>query len=371
MIGRNMIDIRKAVVAIAMFATASVAAPLHAQVYRVVDVPRGWLGISYDETVVVKAGQRTSAVTITDVAKGSPAEKAGVVVGDTLVKLNNFRATSDLLRSMGASVEPGDTVRIAVRRDGRERNLAIEVAKRPPQTFAAAPGARVWTYDPDSVRGMLRLFVDSMYAGIDTTRMRMFFRGDSLMHGMGFDSLFSSRLPFEVYGRVNGVGMDSLFRFGANGRDSVLVFGNRLADSLLFRSRDSLFRALPGGRGDLPFDRDFPGVFNEVRTPGMVFRSIASSESAFAGAALTDMTPDLGEYFGTKSGVLVLNVPRGTPAANAGLEAGDIVTKIDGTAVSSVVELRRAVEKAKRGAPIKLDVVRHQKPKSLELNRDR
>lgn len=341
--GRNVMDIRKAVLTLVVAAAAAVAATpvsVGAQTYAVREVPRGWLGISYDETIVIRSGQRTGSVTITEVAKGSPAERAGVLVGDTLVKLNNFRATSDVLRSMGASVEPGDTVHVSVRRGGRDRNISIVVAKRPMQTFATTtPGGRVWTYDPDSVRGMMRIFVDSMVAGLDTSKMRMFRIDTTHMMSVRGDSMFASRLPSAMFGRVSGIPMDTLIRRG-----------------------DVPFIA----RADLP-----PGVTYDVHTPDMVFRSFARGESAFAGAGLADMNPDLSEYFGTKTGVLVLNVPAGTPAATAGLEAGDIVTKVDGTPVTSVTDLRRVVEKAKRGAPIKLDIVRHQKARTVELNRDR
>ncbi|MEO5510195.1 MAG: PDZ domain-containing protein [Longimicrobiales bacterium] len=335
-----MINMRRTLLALALAlaAAAAATAPLSAQVYttRVV-APRGWLGITYDETIRINGTERTGAVTITEVMKGSPAERAGVQKGDTLIRVNNFRATTEMVRSLGGSVEPGDTVHFVVQRGGREHTLAIEVAKRPPETFTTSSyfiGKNgTYTFDPDSVRGMMRLFVDSMVAGLDTSRMRIFRMDTTIM------------LP--------GKG---LFL-----RDSLMTHGG-----MFFA--DSLMRTLPriDMRADLP-----PGLFEmELHTPDVVFRSIARSENAFAGADLTEVNAELGEYFGTRSGVLVLRVPEDTPAGKAGLEPGDIVTKINGTSVASMTELRRAVESTKRGTPIKLEIIRHKKSYSLELKRE-
>jgi membrane-associated protease RseP (regulator of RpoE activity) len=373
----TMIDMKLFRAAVLACATATAAAgvlattSLSAQVYRTQGVPRGWIGISYDETIVIHGNARSGAVTITDVIKDSPAEKAGLQPGDTVVRVNGFRATTDVLGSMGASVEPGDTVHIVVRRGGRDADIAVEVAKRPPQTFVQGrTGARIYTYDPDSVRGMMKLFVDSMYAGLDSTHMRMF-RFDTAGGFMQLngDSMFVGSLPMTVF--RNGFPDSTMFHF-APGRmfnDSAFI-GLRsgvFADSvfrMLPRMHDTLFRALPRSNVVMP------EIFDDMRTPDIVFRSFARGENAFAGADLAEMNPDLGEYFGTKSGVLVLTVPDGTPAARAGLEAGDIVTKVDGTPVGSVLSLRRTVEKVRRGAPIKLEIVRHQKTRTVELKRE-
>jgi S1-C subfamily serine protease len=98
-----------------------------------------------------------------------------------------------------------------------------------------------------------------------------------------------------------------------------------------------------------------------MRTSGM---------RAFAGADLTDIEGDLGEYFGAKEGVLVLRVPDGTPAERAGLEAGDVITKVDGRNVASVKDLRSTAENVGPRVPIKLTVLRHGKSVNLELRRN-
>ena len=52
----------------------------------------------------------------------------------------------------------------------------------------------------------------------------------------------------------------------------------------------------------------------------------------FLGAQLQDLDPNLAEAFGikTKRGAVLVNVVEGSPAAKAGLQPGDVVTKVNG-----------------------------------------
>jgi S1-C subfamily serine protease len=51
-------------------------------------------------------------------------------------------------------------------------------------------------------------------------------------------------------------------------------------------------------------------------------------------------------YFGVKEGVLVRSVLDNTAAQKAGIKAGDVITKVDGMAVTSPSELSSAVRSA-------------------------
>lgn len=54
----------------------------------------------------------------------------------------------------------------------------------------------------------------------------------------------------------------------------------------------------------------------------------------------------LAQFFGVKQGVLVRSVLQGTPAEKAGLRAGDVILKVDDTAVSSPREISAALRAA-------------------------
>ena len=74
----------------------------------------------------------------------------------------------------------------------------------------------------------------------------------------------------------------------------------------------------------------------------------------------------LAEFFGVKSGVLVRSVSPGTPAARAGLKAGDVVTKVNAMTVTSSREIW-AMVRASRRNKIPLSVVREKKDLTLAL----
>lgn len=82
------------------------------------------------------------------------------------------------------------------------------------------------------------------------------------------------------------------------------------------------------------------------------------------GVQVQSLDGQLGEYFGTSTGVLVNSVEADSPAAKAGLKAGDVVTAIDGKAVSEPSQLIEAVRDAKDGATLAIDYVRDRKAQS-------
>jgi serine protease Do len=84
------------------------------------------------------------------------------------------------------------------------------------------------------------------------------------------------------------------------------------------------------------------------------------------GIEAEDLSGQLGAYFGAPgdSGVLVRSVRAGTPAQKAGLKAGDVITKVNGTAVKSVSELRDQLREKRDQKTVTLGVLR----KGSEMN---
>lgn len=76
------------------------------------------------------------------------------------------------------------------------------------------------------------------------------------------------------------------------------------------------------------------------------------------GIEVTDVGPQLAEYFGVDHGVLVTMVTLGSVAANAGLEAGDVLTAIDGEPVDDIGALHRMVAAIVPPATVQLGVSR-------------
>ncbi|MCZ7589795.1 MAG: trypsin-like peptidase domain-containing protein [Gaiella sp.] len=77
-----------------------------------------------------------------------------------------------------------------------------------------------------------------------------------------------------------------------------------------------------------------------------------SVQHAYLGVAVT--TPS-----GTTEGAQLTEVRSGTPAANAGLRVGDVVTAVDGTRVSTPAELQTAIDAKHPGDRVIVDYVRN------------
>jgi S1-C subfamily serine protease len=95
-------------------------------------------------------------------------------------------------------------------------------------------------------------------------------------------------------------------------------------------------------------------------------RGIMVSPRGRLGASVAPLTDQLAAYFGTKSGVLVSSIEADSPAAAAGLEAGDVVTSINGRPVDSPDDLIGEVARVRPGEPVTIDIVRDKKTSSVK-----
>jgi serine protease Do len=70
---------------------------------------------------------------------------------------------------------------------------------------------------------------------------------------------------------------------------------------------------------------------------------------------------------GVAEGVVVSEIPPGTPAKRSELRAGDVITAVDGKPVSTAQELKGEIRGKKIGAPVVLDVHRFGKNMKIEV----
>src|SRR5207249_4174608 len=82
-------------------------------------------------------------------------------------------------------------------------------------------------------------------------------------------------------------------------------------------------------------------------------RSGKSTTTATAGSAFLGVSTQT-----TDQGAVVVDVSAGSPADSAGVEQGDVITKVDGTAVSSSDQLVTAIRGHKAGDKVKLTINR-------------
>jgi serine protease Do len=90
-----------------------------------------------------------------------------------------------------------------------------------------------------------------------------------------------------------------------------------------------------------------------------------SWRSTALGVETESLNSQLAEFFGVKEGVLVRSVNKGSAAETAGLKAGDIITKIDGQAVSSPRNITSLLRRSDKN--VTLTVVRNHKEITLNV----
>ena len=87
------------------------------------------------------------------------------------------------------------------------------------------------------------------------------------------------------------------------------------------------------------------------------------------GVGIQDVNQALAESFGLKkpAGALVSSVEKGSPAAKAGIEPGDVIVRYNGSEVGTSSQLPVLVANTKPGEVAKVDIVRKGDQRSLDI----
>jgi len=259
-----------------------------------VATPEGWLGIHYvcEIETWAKNGElfvkHSGYPLVASVEPGSPAYRAGIEAGDTIIAYNGEDLDGRAF-SLTKLLKPGSKLNVRIHRAKGSYDIPVIVARRAryaPDVGAIAPRVRV---EIDSVTGLAQ---------------RMIIRNREAPRSMTI---------------VSDAGTPS--------------------------SAVAVVPAVPA-------------------TPTAAPVVIWSTTTALAGAELARVTPDLGESFGVKNGVLVLSVGANTPASRAGLRGGDVITRVDGRDVETPLQFQRALQRA-NDDEVRLSVVR--KRKTIEV----
>ena len=97
------------------------------------------------------------------------------------------------------------------------------------------------------------------------------------------------------------------------------------------------------------------------RMPNFLFMR---SEGVFGSAELVPMTPKLGQYFGTETGLLVVRAP---DDSRLKLEDGDVIVDIDGRIPSIPSHALRILSSYQPGEKLKLNILRAKKRMAFEV----
>lgn len=100
-------------------------------------------------------------------------------------------------------------------------------------------------------------------------------------------------------------------------------------------------------------------------------RTWMSWRSTMLGVEAESIEGQLADYFGVKEGVLVRSVMKDSAAQKAGVQAGDIITKVDEEKVTSPREVSRIISKARSKTTFPITVVRSRKEMTLTVTLER
>jgi serine protease Do len=103
-------------------------------------------------------------------------------------------------------------------------------------------------------------------------------------------------------------------------------------------------------------------IYTELVAKGRVTRG-------WLGVSIQPLTRELAQSFGLKepSGVLIADVVQDSPAAKAGIAAGDIIVEFDGKRVDTPQDLQKIVAATAPGKGVPIKVWREKSTKSLEI----
>lgn len=313
----------------------------------------GMIGVSFSlhRTQSDRDPQGTSEVLIGTVRRGSPAEAAGVREGDVVIRINGRRAEDEFRR---LSLSEGDTVRLLLRRDGQERDVAVVAGPRIPQATRfgivrpgpPGEGETVIFMGGDTIPlQALTMRIDSLQTRLlelDTGEIRV--HVDSLMTLFGDSAqVFIDRMP-NVEFRIAGPELEALeLELGELDDEAFRL------ESEAFQLESEIFELESGlERAERPF-------FMEL------------GRRAAAGAELAEMNEGLRRYFdNVQGGALVIDVSPNTPAARAGLEAGDVIVRAGGREVNDPDDVQRALRGVQDGR-VALEVVRQGRRREMTL----
>jgi len=171
--------------------------------------------------------------------------------------------------------------------------------------------------------------------------------------------------PGDVVLEYNGQRVEGMEQFGRMvretppGREARLTISRNGATQTLtavLGSHKSRFPNFPPGFEVPEFHMpDIPQIYTATR-------------SAMLGVEAESLGSQLAAYFGVKEGVLVRSVLDNTPAQKSGIKAGDVITRVDGLAVTSPSELSNAVRTASAKKTYAVELMRDRKPVTMTVN---
>lgn len=296
--------------------------------------------------------QSAAGVTIADVAADSPAEQAGLEAGDIITAVNDdeVQQVADVVNAVRAA-QPGDTLALTVERGGEVLDIEATLGETGSVMFGAGP-----------MRG-LRLSADlALY--IEPTGWHIVsLDEDGALYAAGLragDIVTAvdgeARTPEALDEYLGGLDADTEVALTVTrGGEQIEVSAPASALASLYRldvmGQMPFFGDSQGRRGQLI--PDMPMMRGGVRL-GVVFQTLTADIAAENNLDVTE-------------GALITEVLADSPAETAGLQAGDVVTAVEGDPVDARRTLSDRLYAYDPGDTVVLTVLRDGETLEIEV----
>lgn len=307
--------------------TANASAPTPTPTAAQQATGQGWLG--------VVVGDAANGVTIEEVVSGSPAETAGLKVGDVIKAVNGTDVTSaqQLSNTIG-SHKPGDEVTLSVLSKGNTEahDVSVTLGERPAQTTTPQQTR------PYHFQGMLDIL------GVTAQWQD---------NGLLIQSISDSS-PLKDSGLQAG---DLITKI--DGKPIREAFPGILMQIL--RSDKVTVTVVRNGQ-----EQNIDIMLN---LPALGMMGVAPAQPTQLGVQYKMLTAAIAqqENLSVNEGAEITQVFDNTPAATAGLKVGDIITAVDGNSVDQQHTLSQRLYSYAEGDKVTLTVLRGGQEMSIEV----
>jgi C-terminal processing protease CtpA/Prc len=266
-------------------------------------------------------------VEITRIDPDSPAEKAGLKVGDVVRQYNGQRVEGmEEFKRLVSETPAGRDAKLEIVRGGAQQTVSIKVSARRP--FALAMNTFPALMQDDNVSHNLERQLQEADRQLQAATREL----------QGHQQL--------------GVNQEDLQKQLQAAQKEIEAAAKQLQGK-----QQNIQRTLKDVQVRMNMIRpDIPRAF-------MVWRSSS------LGIEAESLEPQLAQFFGVKEGVLVRSVTSGSAAEKAGIKAGDVITKIDDAKVTAPGDLSSHV-RSLRGKQVPVTITRDHKEITLSVKVD-